>query len=287
MPYLEEFRFAPIEKEEQFLNYIRPTCYDTFYPFGVLSARDFRSITFEPLTILYGGNGSGKTTALNIIAAKLDADRDTLYNRSSFYEDYLDMCSYKKGEGPDPEEIRIITSDDVFDFMLNLRSLNENLDEKRQELFREYTEAKYAHFQMRSLDDYEQLKKVVYARKRSGSHSKYVRENMMGNVREHSNGESAFLYFTDKIREDGIYLLDEPENSLSPERQTELAEYLESSVRFYGCQIIMATHSPFLLSMRGARIYDLDENPVDIKPWTQLPNVRTYYQFFEKHRDEF
>ena len=110
---------------------------------------------------------------------------------------------------------------------------------------------------------------------------------MMGNVREHSNGESAFIYFTEKIKQNSIYLLDEPENSLSPERQMELSEYLENSVRFYGCQIIMATHSPFLLSMKGARIYDLDENPVDIKRWTQLPNVRAYYEFFKKHQNEF
>ena len=286
MQYLDEFRFAPIEQEEQFLNYIRATCYDTFYPFGVLSAISFRSISFEPLTILYGGNGCGKTTALNIIAEKLGAERDTLYNRSSFYEDYLRMCSYEKGHGK-PEEIRIITSDDVFDFMLNLRSLNEGLDEKRKELFEEYIDARYSKFRMRSLDDYEQLKRVVNARKKSSSQSKYVRENMMGNVREHSNGESAFIYFTEKIRQNSIYLLDEPENSLSPKRQMELSEYLENSVRFYGCQIIMATHSPFLLSMKGARIYDLDENPVDIKRWTQLQSVRATFEFFMKHQNEF
>jgi predicted ATPase len=286
MQYLDEFRFTSIDQEEQFLNYVRATCYDTFYPFGILSARGLRSISFEPLTILYGGNGCGKTTVLNIIAEKLGAKRDTLYNRSSFYEDYLKMCSYEKGRGK-PEEIRIITSDDVFDFMLNLRSLNEGLDEKRKELFEEYTDARYSKFRMRSLDDYEQLKKVVSARKKSSSQSKYVRENMMGNVREHSNGESAFLYFTEKIGQNSIYLLDEPENSLSPEKQMELSDYLENSVRFYGCQIIMATHSPFLLSMKGARIYDLDENPVDIKRWTQLPNVRVYYEFFKKHHTEF
>ena len=157
MQYLDEFRFTSIDQEEQFLNYVRATCYDTYYPFGILSARGLCSISFEPLTILYGGNGCGKTTALNIIAEKLGAVRDTLYNRSSFYEDYLKMCSYEKGHGK-PEEIRIITSDDVFDFMLNLRSLNEGLDEKRLELFREYADAKYSHFQMKSLDDYEKLK---------------------------------------------------------------------------------------------------------------------------------
>ncbi len=196
------------------------------------------------------------------------------------------MCNYEKGQGK-PEEIRIITSDDVFDFMLNLRSLNEGLDGRREELFQEYLDAKYAQFRMQSLDDYEQLKKVVEARRKSNSMSKHVRNNMMGNVREYSNGENAFRYFTEKIRQNGIYLLDEPENSLSPERQTELSEYLENSVRFYSCQIIMATHSPFLLSMKGARIYDLDENPADIKRWTQLPNVRTYYEFFMNHKDEF
>ena len=67
----------------------------------------------------------------------------------------------------------------------------------------------------------------------------------------------------------------------------ELSEYLENSVRFYGCQIIMATHSPFLLSMKGARIYDLDENPVDIKRWTQLQSVRSTFAFFMKYPPEF
>lgn len=109
----------------------------------------------------------------------------------------------------------------------------------------------------------------------------------MDNTREHSNGESAFLYFTDKIRENGLYLLDEPENSLSPDKQQELLEFLGNSARFFGCQFIIATHSPFLLSIRGAKIYDLDEEPVDVKKWTQLENVRKYYDFFKKHEAEF
>ena len=41
----------------------------------------------------------------------------------------------------------------------------------------------------------------------------------MLHAREHSNGESAIKYFTEKIGEGGLYLLDEPENSLSPEKQ--------------------------------------------------------------------
>lgn len=284
MMYLTQFTFPTGEQEFDFFLGQKRTCYDSFYPFQILSRRKLRMLDFEPVTILYGGNGSGKTTALNVIGEALGLKRDTLYNRSNFFEEYIKRCSLETGE-PVPEGSRIITSDDVFDFMLNLRSLNQGIDNRRESVFQEYLENKYDSFQMRSLADYEKLKKVVQAR--SKTQSRYVRANLMDNVREHSNGESAFLYFTEKIQENGLYLLDEPENSLSPERQQELLRFLEDSARFFGGQFIIATHSPFLLSMRGARIYDLDEDPVDVKRWTRLGNVRAYFDFFKKYEGEF
>lgn len=285
MIYLSGFRFPDIETEYSFLMGIRSTCYDTFYPFQVLSRHRLQQLDFEPLTILYGGNGCGKSTALNVIAEKLSLSRDTLYNRSNFFEEYTKLCSYEMNRAQKPEDGRIITSDDVFDFMLNLRMLNEGVDQKREELFDEYMDAKYSHFVMRSLADYDRLKKVTDARRKT--QSRYVRENNMANVREHSNGESAFAYFTDKVTEHGLYLLDEPENSLSPERQRELVRFIEDAARFFECQFVIATHSPFLLSMKGAKIYDLDEDPVDVKRWTELKNVRAYYDFFREHEGEF
>ena len=284
MIYLSHFSFPDAEQEYDFILAQKRTCYDSYYPFQILSKHRLAMLDFEPVTILYGGNGSGKTTALNVIAETLDLHRDALYNRSAFYEDYIRLCSYET-ECDIPKDSRIITSDDVFDFMLNLRSINEEIDKKRNDMFEEYLDAKYSHFTMRSLDDYEQLKKVNQAR--SKTQSRYIRDNLMGNVREHSNGESAFLYFSEKIGENGLYLLDEPENSLSPERQQELLRFLEDSARFFGCQFIIATHSPFLLSIRGAKIYDMDEEPVDVKHWTELSNVRAYYEFFKQHEREF
>jgi predicted ATPase len=287
MVYLSQFQFPDREVEYTYIlgePKLKRTCYDTVYPFQIISKHGLRVLDFEPITILYGGNGSGKTTVLNVIAEKLGLTRDTLYNRSNFFEDYTRLCSYEL-EGRLPEHSRIITSDDVFDFMLNLRSLNEGIDRRREELFEDYLEAKHSKFQMRSLDDYEQLKKVNLARRTT--QSKYVRANLIDNIREHSNGESAFLYFSEKVKDNGLYLLDEPENSLSPEKQQELVRFLEDAARFFGCQFVIATHSPFLLSMRGAKIYDMDEEPVDVKRWTELENVRAYFEFFKKHEDEF
>lgn len=284
MIYLSQFNFPDIEEEYSFVMGQKRTCYDSFYPFQILSKHQLKTLNFEPITILYGGNGSGKTTALNVIAETLHLSRDTLYNRTNFFQDYTKLCYFVQ-EASIRTVSRIITSDDVFDFMLNLRAMNDGIDQKREELFEEYLDAKYSKFQMRSMEDYDQLKKVNAAR--SKTQSKYVRNQLMDNVREHSNGESAFMYFIDKIKEDGLYLLDEPENSLSPEKQQELLEYIENSARFFGCQFIIATHSPFILSIKDAKIYDLDEEPVKVKKWTELSNVRAYYEFFRKHEDEF
>ena len=284
MLYLTRFTFPDADAEFDFRLTVKRTCYDTLYPFGVLSARGAAELEFEPVTLLYGGNGSGKTTALNVIAERLNLARDTLYNRSNFFEDYCRLCHYDL-KGRLPSCSRIITSDDVFDYMLSLRHINQGVDLRREEMFEEYLENKSVPFQLKCLEDYDQLKKVNQARHMT--QSRYTRANLKSNIREQSNGESAFFYFTNKIGENGLYLLDEPENSLSPEKQLELARFLEDSARFFGCQLIIATHSPFLLSMRGARIYDLDSEPMRVCRWTELPNVRAYHDFFAQHAVEF
>lgn len=284
MVYLKSITFPNADTEYDFFMSIQRTCYDSYYPFKILSKNDLYRLDFEAVTILYGGNGSGKSTALNVIAEKAGISRDAIYNKSNFFPDYVKLCEMNVEEDI-PDSSRIITSDDVFDYMLNIRNLNDGIDLRREALFDEYLDAKYSKFQMKSMADYDQLKKVNNSRRKT--QSRFVRGELMDNVREYSNGESAFIYFTEKIGENGLYLLDEPENSLSPKRQMELMSFLEESARFFGCQFIISTHSPFLLAMRGARIYNLDKNPVEIERWTELENVRAYYDFFKKHEREF
>ncbi len=282
--YIESFTFPDGDKEFDFLLKIKRKCYDSFYPFKILSKAGLIGLDFEPVTILYGGNGSGKTTALNIIAESLGLNRESVYNRSNFFEDYTGMCSYSILDEV-PETSRIITSDDVFDYMLNIRMLNLGIDDKRDELLGEYLEYKHASFKMKSLDDYEELKKNNLSK--SKTQSMYVRKRVMDNVITKSNGESGFMYFTSHIKDNGLYLLDEPENSLSPDKQMELMAFIEDSVRFFGCQFIISTHSPFLLSMKYSKIYDMDAKPAKVTKWTDLDNVRRYYHFFKEREDEF
>lgn len=289
--YLKRFGLPKVSQESLFLSKnpeSKRTCYGSRYPFGVFLNRSVPTLEFEPITILCGGNGSGKTTLLNLIGEKLGLARKSIFNRSSFFSDYLTFCRAETDHrftATVRGNSKIITSDDVFDSLLDFRYMNENIDYKRQELLEEYTDAKYSNFQMNSLRDLDRLRQVVEAQRHSGS--QYVKNRVMRDIPGKSNGESAFLYFTQEIAEGALYLLDEPENSLSPQLQLELKDFLENSARFYDCQFILSTHSPFLLSMKGARIYDLDSDPVKVCPWTQLPHVLAYQRFFEDSRDQF
>ena len=282
--FLSAFYFPGEEAESDFMFGLKTTYDQTVYPYGVLPKAGLNEIFFRPVTILYGGNGSGKSTALNVIAEKLRLTRNSAYNRSRFFEDYVSRCRATVEEAI-PEGSRILTSDDVFDMMLDIRSVNEGIDRRREKLAEDYYSLKHEQFQLRSLDDLEHLRRINLAR--SKTKSRFVEHESGKSLRERSNGESALMYFQSRIEMDTLCLLDEPENSLSPENQVILADFLAESVRYCGNQLVISTHSPFLLALPGAKIMNLDEQSRMVESWTELKNARVYYDFFKKHSDEF
>ena len=283
MTFLRAFTFPDGDREFDYCMGVRRKCYTSYYPFKVLSQRRLERIDFEPVTILYGGNGSGKSTALHVMAEKAGLKRETPFNRTSFFDDYVALCGMEAGDVP--PDSRIITSDDVFEQMIAVRELNDGIDSRREDVFTAYMEAKHGHVQLRSMADYASLRRQNQARRQT--QSRFVREELGMNVRTFSNGENAFRYFTGAIGENALYLLDEPENRLSPRRAQELAQFVEDSARFMGCQFVIATHSPFVLAIRGAKIYDLDSDPVTVRRWTELESIRATYDFFDRHRAAF
>ena len=288
--YLEAFTLASRSDEESFiLNFpyqLEMQCYShtNVYPFKIFPQKGLRTLRFEPITVLYGGNGSGKSTLLNVIAEKLSLQRTAPFNETPYFAPYLQYCDYTLTQEL-PRESRLIASDDVFDLLLGRRSVNQSIERKRNLLFREYEETKGMEYRFDSLSDYADLKRRNEAKRQTKS--RYTAARLPHELNGMSNGESAFSYFTNEIGENALYLLDEPENSLSPRLQAELASFLWDSARFWGCQFIISTHSPFLLAAKGARIYDLDSVPVRVRPWTELENVRAYYDFFKAHENEF
>ena len=300
MQYLDSFRLPTDRDEVDFIlpdnpkalsHTITMECYSNndFYPFKLFPDKGLSRLDFAPITIFYGNNGSGKSTLLNIIGEKLKLRRIAPFNNTPFFEEYLKRCRAELTFGHKmPKESALISSDDVFDFLLDLRALNNGVDARREALFDEYERYRDPNappFRMQSLADYEELKARNDARRRTKSDD--TTRRLPHNIPSRSNGESAFECFTARIKNGALYLLDEPENSLSVKLQQKLAAFLEESVRFYDCQLIISTHSPFLLALKGAKIYDLDVKPVAVRAWTELENVRTYYEFFKQNEKVF
>ncbi len=282
-PFLKSFKLPSEDEELNFLFAQKRTCYSGVYPFKIMPQKGISEIRFAPVTFFCGGNGSGKSTLLNVIAEKLGALRHSAFNGTAFFKNYVAGCDCETGETP--RATQILTSDDVFDYMLNARYLNDGIDVRREELFEDWVSRKYAEHRFAGLDDYDSFKDSLDAKTKT--QSRYVRERLTRNVSMFSNGESAMKYFVDHITEDSLYLLDEPENSLSVSLQKDLAQYIADSARYYRCQFIIASHSPVFLSIPQALIYDLDTSPVATCKWTELNNVKLLFDFFEEHKAEF
>lgn len=300
MIYLDSFHIPSIDEENGFfMDYAGLNCYGTFYPFQVFPPKEISDFSFSEITIFAGGNGSGKSTLLNIITEKLGIARTALFNKTDFYALYMPMCRPRMAVF-DKTDIRalmavskFITSDDVFAHLLEVRERNDNLDFKRKvwmENRSNYIMNPSQGPREIDLDDpesirrYREFNEQINTRR---SFSQTLRRNIGTNERTFSNGETAIKYFADNIQPGGLYILDEPENSLSSEYQIDLAAFIESMARFYNCQFIISSHSPFFLSMKGARIYDLDSIPSSVKKWTEIPNMRLMHDFFAQHEDEF
>lgn len=292
MIYLSTFSFPSEDEEFAYLfgnRKARMTYHSTKYPFGMFSERGLpEKFEFSEITVLCGNNGSGKSTILNVISEKLSIKRESPYNRSEFFEDFTNLCSYTLKD-IFPSDSRVITSDDVFEKVLDIRRINNGIDTRRESVINEWVEnrSESADSKLHGLDDYERWKKVREARDKNISKSQYIRSKLMRNVNERSNGESALSLFVDAIHDNALYILDEPENSLSPGNQIELKYFLEDCAKHHNCQFIISTHSPFLLSLSGAKIYDIDSVPVKVSKWTALECVKVYKDFFEENAYKF
>ena len=257
------------------------------YPYDIFPLKQLERLDFNTsITILYGSNGSGKTTLLNIIAEKLHLQRVTTFNCSNAFEEYVLSCNYSE-ENPIPSKSMIFTSDNVFNYMLNIRAFNQAVNLNRKKLFDEYQSIR----SMRRQDvinmkvdskSFDRNMAII-----SNSKSKFVQKNLVQSIQEHSNGETALKYFIERINENALYLLDEPENSLSSKMQIQLSKYIEDCALGCNCQFLIATHSPFFLSMQRSVVYDLDSLPVKTRKWTDLENVKIYREFFKQHEKDF
>jgi len=272
-----------------------------YYPLNILNKIGIKEMKLDNITILYGNNGSGKTTLLNLISEKIGCERNSRFFKEERYyleakskivlfdyaNKYFDIERAKDDEGhliPIPAIKKFITSDDIFKYIESAREFNNNSQIINRDIEEETWNMLKEGYRFNGIEDLERLKKYNSARKNT---YQYLRKEQIEMKKQLSNGETSLMYYNDHILTNGIYLLDEPENCLSPIYQFKLAQLILDASKYENCQFIIATHSPFFLSIPGAKVYNLDDYPVMEERWYNLENIKLYYDFFKKYKDKF
>lgn len=95
-----------------------------------------------------------------------------------------------------------------------------------------------------------------------------------------SHGESFLSIVQNRFGKNGIYILDEPEAALSPMRQLTLIAEIDRLVKG-GSQFIIATHSPILMALPGAEIFEFSTGGIKSVDYDKTEHYNVTRRFLE------
>jgi predicted ATPase len=227
-----------------------------------------------PITILVGENGAGKSTLLKLLndvlkLYRIDANESFIRKNQKAFKStlYLPSITYVRTK---PKGFYFSAED----FTTYIQSLEQNRQEAFQaldEIEKEYANksefskslARMPH--MRTLNDIDQM---------------YQKDLLSS-----SHGEAYLDFFKSRLRTNELYLLDEPETPLSIQNQITMLSVLDDAIS-RGNQFIIATHSPILMSIPGATIYEISTEGVRSMAYDDIESVRLLKHFLN-HKEQF
>lgn len=191
------------------------------YPFNIEVIKNLEELELtSPVTFLVGENGIGKSTLIEAIALALGLPAEGGTENFQYNTKNTVSELYKY--------LRLYTyNHPKMKFFLRAESFY-NFSTEQERLIEE--------------DGFDTLERVYG-----------------GKLHECSHGEAFLKLVKNKFTDHGLYILDEPEAALSPERQLSLLYLIDQLVK-EGSQFIIATHSPILISYRNGIILDLNKN---------------------------
>ena len=209
---------------ELFINQIKlkKEIKEDVYPFNIQCLKNFKELNLtKPVTLFYGENGVGKSTFIEAIAINLGLNPEGGSNNMHFstYDDF-------------------------------------------SELYKFITISKFGvpktKFFLRAESFYNTASSIRNDYNRSNNPGE-LDEQYGGDLHGCSHGESFLKLIENRFWDKGLYILDEPEAALSPQRQMTLLCYI-NELATKGSQFIISTHSPILLSYKHGEIIDMNNN---------------------------
>lgn len=199
------------------------------YPFSLPAVKNLHTLDFHPkVTFLVGENGSGKSTLIEAIAVAygFNPEGGTKNFNFSSRDTHSELNKFiKLVKGVKrPDDGFFLRAESFYNVATNIDELDLEFS------FGPPLKASYGGV----------------------------------SLHEQSHGESFLAVFMNRLRGNGVYILDEPEAALSPSRQMAMLTRMHQLVK-KNSQFIIATHSPILMAYPDALIYEIKEKPEVVK----------------------
>ena len=249
--------------------YLRNTPEEEVFPFTLPIIKSLEEpIKFTSnITFFVGENGSGKSTLLEGIAAKLNLpvagnasiDLDPALENARFLAKYLSLGQQNKSNSG-----FFSRAEDFIGFVKNIQRQIAELNAEINEIQDTWTGGD-----------------ISYAIGAVKGERDALIQRYTADLDAMSHGEGFLKFFVSRITGKGIYLIDEPEAALSPQRQLSLISLLISKVKEVDAQFIIAIHSPIIMAIPGARILEFKEGKITEVKYQETEHYQLTKLFLE------
>ena len=219
------------------------------FPFNIPAVKFAKQIDFNPkITIFIGDNGCGKSTLLETLALKLNLPliggyigSHAGFEAARILQPYLEI-EWKR-QTPKGFFFR---AEDFSDFINSVENEQRKIGEDLREL-------------RGVVDD-----SIIKEMSDNMNYSLFsMRKDYGENMQAFSHGEAYLKILQMRLGDKGIFLLDEPEAALSPLKQLSLIFLIAEILKNKNTQFVISTHSPILMGIPDAWIYEIKEESMD------------------------
>lgn len=232
MPFIESFNINTTKQNP--------------FPFNIPAIQYAKDIALGNITIFVGDNGSGKSSLLEAVAYKInlpliggfiEANNRTGFDAAKILQSYLQI-NWKRNTSKG----FFFRAEDFSDFI-------NAVEREKNKIAGDLSELKGV------VDD-----SIIERMSENMNYSlREMRKNYGDNMQAFSHGEAYLKILQTRIGDKGIFLLDEPEAALSPLKQLSLISLIVEIVKNKNAQFIIATHSPILMGIPDALLYEIQE----------------------------
>jgi len=254
--------------------HIKTSEHQSEFPFSLPIFKNTGALQFsKPVTIFVGENGSGKSTLLESLAIAMnlpaigstDLENDETLNSLQLFADHL-----KGAWGGKAYRGFFFRAEDYFGFAKRLNNIDKELGDD------------IVDFEKRLSGSGLKLAVGAIYGQKEALQKKY------GDLNQVSHGEGFLKVLQNRIQPEGIYLIDEPEAALSPQRQLSLYSLIKNMATENNCQFIIATHSPILMTLPNSQLFEFNEtinevNYQDTEHFTILKQFLNNPEAFTRH----